>query len=209
MSCTSTSTRAIGSPSRLAVESCAACSAGPACVPSPAARAGGMARKATTSAPRASALARRAQSITGQLGLSGERIPFDEIVQRLLGLCRLLQLLLAQRQLVQRGRNPVPIGVLLSHQRVFGGGAVEPGLREEAFADSVLRVVGELVGREALDEVAESTERHRVPALGDVLDGLVVELVRIGPRGRRGGGGALGHLLEAPHHLVELALDAP
>src|SRR2546425_6695081 len=107
-----TSTRAIVSPSRLRAES-GATGATNGCGRAPVARSGGAAANVeqTSSAPRASALTRRAQSLTGQLGLSGERVPLDEIGQGLSRLAGLIELLLAERQLVEGGRDAIPIRI--------------------------------------------------------------------------------------------------
>src|SRR5262249_32558069 len=160
------STRAILHPSGPPAESGAAFAVSSAPDSAAVARAAVTASRAMpASAPRASALARRAQAITGQLGLPGERVPLDEVVERLLGLPGLLLLLLAQRQLVQGGRDAIPGRVVGSDQGVLRGGAVEHGLGVEALPDTVLRVVGEVAGGETLHEVSESAQRHRVPSL--------------------------------------------
>src|SRR2546426_4109482 len=85
---------------------------------------------AARSTPAANALARalapprRAQSLTRQLGFTGEREALDEILEGLLGLGGLAQLLLAQRQLVERRGNLVPLGVGGLHLRVLHRRAV-------------------------------------------------------------------------------------
>src|SRR5438552_7457140 len=69
--------------------------------------AAGVARSTPAAKPLARALAppRRAQSLTRQLGFTGERKALDEVLEGLLGLGGLAQLLLAQRQLVERRGN--------------------------------------------------------------------------------------------------------
>src|SRR5205085_10248141 len=93
---------------------------------------------------RTLATGRRAQSLTGQLSLPGLRVAPDEILERLAGSGRLPELLLAERELVERGRDLVALRRERFDPGVLGGGAVELRLREVALPDPVLRVVGEL-----------------------------------------------------------------
>src|SRR5213592_3097951 len=132
-------TRRIGSPS--AGLSGAAVESGrwAAAVESGAWAAAGVARSTPAANALARALAppRRAQSLTRQLGFTGEREALDEILEGLLGLGGLAQLLLAQRQLVERRGNLVPLGVGGLHLRVLHRRAVELRLCEQTFSDAV------------------------------------------------------------------------
>src|SRR5436309_6421722 len=170
--------------------------------------AAGAARSTLAAKPLARTLAppRRAQSLTRQLGFTGEREALDEILEGLLGLGGLAQLLLAQRQLVERRRNLVPLGEGGLHLRVLHGRAVELGLREQTLSDAVLGVVRELERGEVRDEVPELLQRERVPPLRQVLGRLIVKLIRI--RGAELRLVALVDLLEASHDLVQLAPQA-
>src|SRR5436309_1123491 len=136
--------------------------------------AAGAARSTLAAKPLARTLAppRRAQSLTRQLGFTGERKALDEVLEGLLGLGGLAQLLLAQRQLVERRGNLVPLGVGGLHLRVLHRRAVELRLCEQTFSDAVLGVVRELERGEARDEVPESLQRERVPPLRQVLGRL-------------------------------------
>src|SRR5438093_9580224 len=167
----------------------------------------GAARSTLAAKPLARTLAppRRAQSLTRQLGFTGEREALDEILEGLLGLGGLAQLLLAQRQLVERRGNLVPLGVGGLHLRVLHRRAVELRLCEQTFSDAVLGVVRELERGEARDEVPESLQRERVPPLRQVLGRLIVELIRV--RGAELRLVALVDLLKASQNFVEPALE--
>src|SRR5262245_10525497 len=148
------------------------------------------------------------EPLTRQLRLPRLREALDDLLEKLArrGLRR--QLLLAERLFVQRGRDLVALRPQGFDARVLGGRAVELRLGEERFPDAVLRVVGELGGREATHEIAESLERESVASLREVLIRLVVELVRVALRRRdRRRRRPLAELREAAHHLVELVVE--
>src|SRR5689334_2336134 len=86
---------------------------------------------ARTPRAKASALG-TTQPFTSQLRFTGQREALHQVLQGLLGVRGLAELVLTQRELVQRRRDAVLVGILGRHLRVLDGGAVESRLREEA-----------------------------------------------------------------------------
>src|SRR5258705_5059992 len=155
-----------------------------------------------------SATFRRAEALTCELRLARIRESLDELFQMFFRVAGLAELVLAQCQLVEPGRRAIAVRMIAHHRAVFGRGTVELGQGEEPLARAVARVVSQLGGRERTQEVAESLDRDRVAALGEILGRLVVDLVGIpGRSGIAGRRLALGLLRETPQRLAEALVE--
>src|SRR5262245_49948481 len=99
-----------------------------------------------------SASRRLAQSLTRQLRFTRKRIALHQCCKGFFRLRGAAGLFLAQRELVERRGNLIPLRVHAFDSSVFDGGAVELRQGELTLAHAVLRVVRELRGRKLLDE---------------------------------------------------------
>src|SRR5262245_18753869 len=118
--------------------------------------------------PAALAALRAAQTLTSELRLSRFGIALHEILERLLGCQSLVESLLAQRLLVEGSGHLVTFGKRSLHLRVLHLRAVEHRLREETLADAILRVVGEIGGRELPDVISKFLECELVAPLREI-----------------------------------------